>query len=183
MRNLIINSSWQEQSQVIRKIYSFLKLPKGWHYGSGGPPSISIVKKALKIAEMALLSVFDADACPGVEGEIMVSIYHKEHYLEFIIEPDQSVTFTHEINDEEVFYQDNISFNSAIDEIEKFKKFSREIWKDISESSVNLSICQEIRDSEALHSATLQMVESQSYPKNASNNLENQFVNISGVFI
>ena len=113
------------EHKTLRKIISFRDLEKGWNNGEGGPPTESAVKKAVMIVEQAMMSMLDTGAFPGTDGEIMVTVYHKEHYQEFIIETDDTVTFVHEINDEEVFYEENLSFKKALN---KFNEFCEKIW-------------------------------------------------------
>jgi hypothetical protein len=109
------------KSETENKILDFGRLPEGWHYGGGGPISRRIIVLALKLHEAAVeLGLNDSDAFPGEHGELMVSFYHKNHSLEFIIEPDCSITFYHEINDEDVDSANNLTIENAIAILTKF---------------------------------------------------------------
>lgn len=116
----------------INKVYSFLSLQEGWHYGEGTPPSISVVNKAYRLIERASLSLFRTDVYPGVDGEVQVSLYFRDHYLEFLIERDESVTFVHEVNGQEVDYRENQSFE---DSMKLIVSHGRELWKNLLERS------------------------------------------------
>ena len=91
---------------TIEKIYDFKKLGNGWHYGEGIPFQESILDDAVSLIEETVkLAFYTTDAFPGLDGEIMCTIYYHDHYLEFTIESDSSVTFIRENGDEEICYQ------------------------------------------------------------------------------
>lgn len=67
-------------------IKSFLTLPKGWHYGSGIPMSEITTNIALEFNEYAENFGLITEAFPGVDGEILLSIYGwEENSLEITI--------------------------------------------------------------------------------------------------
>ena len=158
------------------KILSFLQLSPKWHFGEGVPPSQEIVNEALMIANQATLSTFNTDSFPGIDGEIMVTVYHKEHYLEFTVETDGSVTFFREKNNQELSYRENIPFNVAIEELDRF---SEEIWKNISELfTQNILIPQETNLRASPFVIPLDQ-ESRSFLKIVSYQAGDPYVNIS----
>ncbi len=143
------------RGQATEKARSFLSLPDGWCFGEGGAPSEDIVDKAVSIIERAELSLLKTDVFPGQEGEIQVSAYFQDHYLEFIIESDHSVTFTHECNNVEISYQENMQFNNAL---KKLSDFGEEVWPTTSERSTRSNIMLSSEGSQVWPSEILPMV-------------------------
>jgi len=105
------------KNEIEDKIWSFLNLPKGWHYGSGFPPSKRTVNNALRINELAQLYGLRTDAVPGIEGEIQVICFSGDDTLEFTIESDGRVTFVREQKGQEVLYIENLSIEEAIEKL------------------------------------------------------------------
>ena len=128
-----------------KKIRDFKKLEKGWNYGEGEPFNVSILDNAISLIHEAFnLAFYTTDAFPGLNGEVMCTIYHGEHYLEFILEPDGSVTFSHEKGEEEICYQEGLSLQDAKEKIEEFGK---EIWNTYASSIRNTIMTSENIDS------------------------------------
>lgn len=97
-----------------RKIQGFKKLENGWHYGEGVALEQSILDNAIALHQEAIrLAFFETDAFPGFNGEVMFTIYFENHYLEFTLEPNGVVTFYREKDDEEICYQEGLSFEEA----------------------------------------------------------------------
>lgn len=108
-------------SHVFIKLNSFQYLKKGWCYGEGGPISLSNIKSASRIImESVSYGLGELDVFPGLNNEVAVSIYDGENHLEFIIENTGTVTFTHEFNNEEISYKENIPLSTAIYEIRHY---------------------------------------------------------------
>ena len=118
------------QSHVFDKLKEIACLKNGWHYGEGVPPSKKSLKKANILIEQITMSMFDVDVFPGIDGEIMVTAYHKEHYWEFTIESDQTVTYVYQRQKIDMSYEEGLSFNDAIEILDAF---CDNIWN-ISES-------------------------------------------------
>jgi hypothetical protein len=74
------------------KIKGFLKLDDGWNYGFGARFSEGQVNRALSIHRFFIqLGISTTDAFPGMAGEISVTGYKDEYYLEYtIINPTTS---------------------------------------------------------------------------------------------
>lgn len=122
------------ESPAVIKAKSFLEFPPGWHYGEGSPPDIVTVRRAVKLIEQASMAVFRTNVFPGIDGQIQVSVYCSPDYLEFVIEPDGKTTFVHERNDEEIAYKEDLDFESAVDE---FNRFRKEKWRSTLEQSTH----------------------------------------------
>jgi len=85
------------------KIISFGSLAPGWHYGNGGPINSKTIDLALAIYwQFFLGGLEETDAFPGADGEVMVTAYFDAHYLEVIVESDDTMSFTYEVGDEEM---------------------------------------------------------------------------------
>lgn len=97
-----------------KKIWSFKSLTKGWHYGEGVPFTKDLLERAIALNQDALnFGFFETDAFPGISGEIMLVIYHENQDLEFTIETNGQITFVHEIDGEEILYEESLSFEDA----------------------------------------------------------------------
>jgi hypothetical protein len=106
-----------------RKFREFKELESGWHYGEGIAIEQSILDSAIALHQEAIrLAFFEADAFPGLNGEVMFTICFENHYLEFTLEPDGVITFYREKNDEELCYQEGLSFEEAKTKIGEFRK-------------------------------------------------------------
>ena len=105
------------------KILEFEKLEEGWHYGEGTSIKKEIIEKALKLDKKAYdCGYFETDAFPGIDGEIVFTIYDENDYFEFIIENNGIVTYVHEYKDEKVCCESNVSFDKALEKIEMPKE-------------------------------------------------------------
>ncbi len=136
IRNNQVNGFYYTSNShpTIEKIYDFQKLEKGWSYGEGIPFQESILDDAVSLIKEAIkFAFYTTDAFPGLDGEIMCTVYYHEHYLEFIIESDRSVTFSREKDGEEICYQEGLLLQDAKD---KIKGFWQETWNTTSESSI-----------------------------------------------
>lgn len=137
---------------TIGKVYNFKNLKDGWHYGEGISFQNSTIDNAISLIKQAVkLAFYATDAFPGLDGEIMCTIYFRDHYLEFIIESDGSITFVREEGDEEVCYQEGLSLQDAK---EKIKEFRNETWNIYESSIQNIIMTHENTDSRVLHSGT-----------------------------
>jgi hypothetical protein len=105
-------------TETARKIDSFRHLPKGWHYGEGGPAQESAASAAEAILWVfALAEVSDTGAFPGAHGEVMVTAYVDSHYLEAIAETDGSISLTYEVDDAELFSNGRMRLRDAIEKV------------------------------------------------------------------
>ncbi|MBE0481609.1 MAG: hypothetical protein IBX68_11605 [Dehalococcoidia bacterium] len=105
------------------------------------------MERAKRLADRARLAMFDVDAFPGIDGEIMIGVYYKRDYLEFIIEQDGLVTFSHEVGEREVASEDGLHLNDAI---KKLGQFSEDVWN-LSELSTASTLIGEDENSRAWH--------------------------------
>ena len=118
-------SSANQEHPTLQKVKEFLEIGDGWHFGEGRPPTKEVAEIAKSFAEKAIMAVFDTDAFPGIDGEIMVTLYHKNHYLEFTIDVNEEITYVHEIDDTELEYIEGLSVQEAEN---KLNDFCESVW-------------------------------------------------------
>lgn len=105
-------------NETLLKIAEFPELPEGWHFGEGK----KISKDNTSIAERIFYTIFSqgivtTDAFPGIDGEIRVTGYFDEHYLEFTLEADKTITYLYEVDDMEVEYKESLSIVEVLEVI------------------------------------------------------------------
>jgi hypothetical protein len=160
------------------KLQSFRQLPPGWNYGEGVPSNQVAFDNALcLLCEATRSGFYDTDAFPGTDGEIMLTIYFSEHYLEFILELDGSVTFCYERADQEISYVEGLSLSDAANRIAELWD---EIWTRSESLTDNVITTHENTGSSVSHSGIQAATqEFRSLIVSVSAALEEPFVNIS----
>ncbi len=105
-------------TETERKIRDFANLPNGWHYGSGKSPSAENIERGVFYSHLFNLYGFSrTNAFPGIDGEVMVTAYADDLYLEILIETDGKLRFVHEKGDETILYKEGLSNLSLISEL------------------------------------------------------------------
>ena len=104
--------------QVIsEKIFSFEKLPDGWHYGSGIGSTTEAVVTALEVGILLIdYKARNVEVFPDINGGIMVAGYRDQETVDVHCMPDGALELTYEVNDE-LKYADN---RASIDRIENY---------------------------------------------------------------
>ncbi len=103
------------QISTVEKIESFRKFNDGWSFGEGVKFNAASLNKALQLVKTAhALSFQETDAFPGLNGEVMVTLYSGQDYWEFTIEPDESVIFVYERGQETLAYEEGLPFEFAV---------------------------------------------------------------------
>lgn len=109
-----------------RKIEAFLSLPRGWHYGEGRPALPEAAAVALELVNFAASQGFtQTNVFPGVEGEVMFTIYAGDHYLEFTAGADGLVDYVREEAKEELEAEESLSVEEAK---EKIAELREQLW-------------------------------------------------------
>lgn len=105
------------ESQTDEKLESFADLQVGWHYRKGSPISRSVLENAKLINRYLFkLGFSKTDAFPGVEGQVLLTAYNRDHIVEITIYPPGNIaTFVHEKNDEEISAAERIDLLKAVD--------------------------------------------------------------------
>lgn len=114
--------------KTVKKVNSFAALPLGWHYGTGGPASRSIIEKSLEyIAHFVSLGFSKTDAFAGEDGQVLVSAYMDEYCLEITIETDHSFTVSCDFQGSSKFFEPDLSEAVALNEL---RQLATEIVKE-----------------------------------------------------
>jgi hypothetical protein len=165
-----------DNDRVSTKLRHFRSLRIGWHYGRGKPPAEKTMEAASWLHREALFLGFTSmDAFPGVNGEIMLTIYAPgSNYMELTVEPDGTISFAHEINRAEQPVPDNRI--SALDARHLLKNIASSIWS-MSISSISPTTTPTGTNLKVWLSKTLQTTGSfQLFRSNASTELPDPFV-------
>ena len=100
---------------TLKKILSFAQFQEGWSFGEGVAFAKSTVDKAVQLAKTAhTLGFHETDAFPGLNGEIMITVYQNNEYWEFTLEPTETITFVYEKADETVTHEEGLPFEFAV---------------------------------------------------------------------
>jgi hypothetical protein len=118
------------------KIRAFGQKMPGWHYGEGVAFDEETSSRAIALhREMTRWGLFTTDAFPGLRGQIVLTAYHSDEYLQLSVEPDGSISYLREHGGKELAEEQGLTDQSAIQAI---KDFAEQIWKQ-SGSSVRSS--------------------------------------------
>jgi hypothetical protein len=100
---------------TFEKIQSFTHLEPGWSYGEGVAFAQHTLTKATQLAKTAYTLGFqETDAFPGLNGEVMVTVYQGNEYWEFTLQPTETITFVYERDKETVSYEEGLPFEFAV---------------------------------------------------------------------
>lgn len=104
------------------KIRAFADLQPGWHFGSGRGPSPEAISGALFLNGALVQSgIVNTNAFPGVSGEVQVSAYSGDSYIELIVNPDLSIDAHFEIGGVEVDSAEGLSLVHALAKIQIYR--------------------------------------------------------------
>jgi hypothetical protein len=116
------------KSRTLQKLENFGSLQTGWHYGSGGPIDGAVLNLARELHSYLLFVGFThTDAFPAEDGEVLLTAYHKDHYIGVIIEPgpNHSFSLNHEINRVDSEYVEGVTKG---DVQRLLRQIARSIW-------------------------------------------------------
>jgi len=100
---------------TLEKILSFAHFKPGWSYGEGIGFAQNTLHKAIQLAKTAhTLGFQETDAFPGLNGEVMVTVYQGNEYWEFTLLPAETITFVYERDDKTVTYEEGLPFEFAV---------------------------------------------------------------------
>lgn len=167
------NSDFQRRD-TRAKILSFSELEQGWHFGDGSPLNNVIIQKALDLLDLLISSGFGrTNAFPGTNGDLIVTAYFWDYYLEFTIESNEALSFILEENDNELEYEEGLPFN---DGSRLINSFWEKIWNAFGSSNTYTGTAT-LTDSKAVHSRILALLEeSPSFPDLVYAKRETQYV-------
>lgn len=100
---------------TLEKIQSFAHFEAGWSFGEGVAFAKNTLNKATQLAKTAhTLGFQETDAFPGLNGEVMVTVYQGNEYWEFTLEPTETITFVYERDEETITYEEGLPFEFAV---------------------------------------------------------------------
>jgi len=109
-----------KSNDPLLKIEEFKKFNEGRHFGEGVAPSKEVADIATRLVKQAIEFSLDTDVFPGIAGEIMVTVYHKDYYLEFTIENNKKITYVYEENDEEIDCIESLTIKDSLIKLQNF---------------------------------------------------------------
>lgn len=135
-------------SGVLTKINNFSAFEPNWSYGVEGKAfNQDTIDYANKIYKCAINNtIYALDAFPGLDGEIMVTLYYKKYYMEFILKDNTILECLYEEDGKEIFYEENIDFEQAEKNISKMLE-DKQHCNNIYESSTQHIGMQDLADS------------------------------------
>jgi len=91
-----------ETEAIRRRIISFQRYPKGWHFGEGEPASAEVVRAALRLLDVVFLYPVSIEAFLTVAGDIVLNCVSDEYSLEISVRDDGrfDLTLEHGIGDQ-----------------------------------------------------------------------------------
>lgn len=102
-------------------ILSLARLPAGWHFGGGSPPTklnAGIMRNILNYASALGFETFEA--FPGVDGEIQLAIHDGKRFYAVTIEADNKFTILYELNGEQVLFEEQATYYDVLSRLEEF---------------------------------------------------------------
>jgi hypothetical protein len=106
--------------ETAKKIRRFLTYPLGWHFGRGVPPTLERVRAALVLNNAAAIAELRTNAFLGTEGEVRVTVYHDDIYLQFTLE-DNGVEYVREEREVETVRTPRLRLVDALSILETFE--------------------------------------------------------------
>lgn len=164
-----------KRSKTLQKLDDFLSLEVGWHFGQGQPPEQDVFDIAHCLVTHAEIYTFETDVFPGIDGEIMVTVYADAHYLEFTIQTDGAITYVYQVEEKDVSYEEGLTLGEAMNNLDNFFKTSC----NISEFYTVSTTTPENVGSKVWHFTTQPRVEYRLYQQNALTELALRSVNTS----
>jgi hypothetical protein len=107
-------------------IKNLAKIPNGWDFGSGYPPSEFVISKALQVYSLGKILSFKVEVKPETEGGIILTLYKKDEFLDVIINNNLSLDIVHEkgigIEFQTLSEQENVDLSIISNKLKQIKK-------------------------------------------------------------
>lgn len=107
--------------ETAKKIHAFRNYRAGWNYGEGQSPLPDVIRDALTLNNVAATANLDTNAFLGPDGEIRVTVYYKQLYLQFTIEGVDLIEYVREEGNTETARHASISLSRALIILEDFE--------------------------------------------------------------
>lgn len=116
-------------SDIIQKIHAFHELKQGWHFGEGHGPKRETIEMAEKIVQLLHEEFFcKVDTFPGIWGEIQVTAYPEDFFIEInILENGTLELVVEDKNQKEIMGFEGLSLETLRRKISFFKQ--QILWK------------------------------------------------------
>ena len=102
----VAEAAWSRETQI----RAFAQLREGWHYGEGRGATEKAMATALEVdSRLLACNVHKVEVFPGVDGGILLSVYHENDTLEVRCDPSGRMDMLHEVNDEVVNERHGVS--------------------------------------------------------------------------
>ncbi len=82
---------------IEEKLRSFASLPKGWDFGEGHAPTKIVIDRAIDIYKLGKELNLDAEVFPVADGNIEVSLYTRDHFMDIFVRADGKMDFSYEV--------------------------------------------------------------------------------------
>ena len=179
----MIFNEWENSNCFIdstsAKICSFSLYPKGWAYGEGEGMSQDVIQAADKVLQLGKnLGFTTTDAFPGLHGEIRVTFYQDDHYIQVTTENDLTSELVYERANIEQLSIDRLLFDDLVVEMSTLGK---SIWTSFALSTQNTTMQGLDVFRTYVSSNLLRTKEYPLYPLNVSRHRAPLYVNTSGV--
>lgn len=132
------------KNETEKKLNDFLSLKKGWYYGEGksiDSKTIFIIKDLLYYVEAQGFT--ETDTFPGLNGDVRLTIYYNEYYIEITLDENCIFLLTIEKNDNEIISDKKFNETEIKKEINTYGK--KLIW-DTLDSSTSATMIQDGED-------------------------------------
>jgi hypothetical protein len=106
-----------------QKIEEMSKLRPGWCYGEGCPidrGTVSLARELDLFAAALAQDSLQTDAFPGLNGEVMLTLYRGARYAEITIRPDRLIDCFWELWGQEAGWEEGIGASRAKDSLVDF---------------------------------------------------------------
>ncbi|MBI2433661.1 MAG: hypothetical protein HYV26_12415 [Candidatus Hydrogenedentes bacterium] len=120
-------SPFQTPQATREKILALGHLKAGWRFGEGDPASPEAFATALALLDTVVGRGFDeTDAFPGVNGEVVLTVYFQDRCLEFVVAARNDIDVTWEVGGAVLRVEEGQSLEEARGAVENFWG---ELWK------------------------------------------------------
>jgi hypothetical protein len=105
-------------TDTVNKIIKFKFLKSGWHYGEGVEfKDINIAFTLICLTAINEYGFIQTDTFPGLCGEIRVTGYRDNEYVECTVEDYNNITLIYEQENQEIFHKEKLNLKEFLDSL------------------------------------------------------------------